>query len=118
MNELEHRLAEDKAVRDAALALFRADLAFIRTDLGQKGVGARIAERLGDGTRELIDDAVDYAEENRGTVAAAVAAVVLWFARGPIMDAVGRLFGADEAEEPAEPAVRSDKDRQSAGETR
>jgi hypothetical protein len=92
MSDLERRLAEDRMLRDAALALFKADFAFIRTDIAEKGVGARIAHRLGDGTRELLDDAVDYAEDNRGAVAAAIAAVVLWFARGPILDGLTRLF--------------------------
>jgi len=108
VSDLEHRLAEDRLLRDAALALFKADLAFIRGDLADKGVGARIAARLGEGTREMVDDAVDYAEANRGKVAAAVAAVILWFARGPILDSIARLFGDDE--EPGEADSRSDDD--------
>lgn len=102
MSELDRRLAEDRALRDAALALFKADLAFIRTDLSQKGVGERIADRLGDGARDMLDEAVDYAEANTGKVAAGVAAVILWFARGPIMEAIAGLIGMDEEEE--EPA--------------
>ena len=33
MSDLERRLAEDKALRDSALALFKADLAMVRADL-------------------------------------------------------------------------------------
>jgi len=107
MSDLEHRLAEDRALRDAALALFKADLAFIRTDLREKGLGARLADRVGEGTREMVDDAVDYAETHKGWVAAGIAAVVLWFARGPILDGLGRLIGNDEEDaEPAKPAGR------------
>lgn len=111
MSDLEQRLAEDRALRDAALALFKADLAFIRTDIREKGVGARLADRLGEGTRDMVDDAVDYAEANSGKVAAAALAVIVWFARGPILDLAGRWLGDDEdEEEPADPAGRSDEE--------
>lgn len=95
MSEFERRLAEDRALRDAALALFKADLAFVRNDLREKGVGARLASRMGEGTRDMLDDAVDYAGSNKGKLAALVAAVVLWFARRPILDAaIGLLNDA------------------------
>ena len=101
-------MAEDKALRDAALALFRADLAMVRADLKERGLGPRIADRVGESTMDMLDDAVDYAEDNKGKIAAGIAAVVLWFARGPILDALGRLIGDDE--EPAGGNDRSDND--------
>jgi hypothetical protein len=111
VSDLERRLAEDKALRDSALALFRADLALVRADLDERGLGPRIADRLGESTLELLDDAAGYAEDNQGKVAAGIAAVVLWFARAPILGALGRLIGPDEQdEEPGEPVDRSDLD--------
>ena len=107
MSSLERRLAEDKALRDSALALFKADLALVRADLDERGLGKRIADRLGESTMDMIDDAADYAEDNKGKVAAGIAAIVLWFARGPILDAIGRHLGDDENEsddEDEEPA--------------
>jgi hypothetical protein len=104
MSRAERRLAEDLALRDAALAVFRTDLRFIREDLSDRGVGERIADRLGDATMDMVDDAVDYAEENKGQVAAALAAAVLWFARAPILDGVARLLGVEEGDEDAEQA--------------
>ena len=102
MSDLEHRLAEDKALRDAALALFKADIALVRGDLDERGLGQRITNRVGESTMEMLDEATDFAEDNKGKVAAGIAAVVLWFARGPILDALGRLIGEDEEDE--EPA--------------
>jgi hypothetical protein len=102
VSDLEHRLAEDKALRDAALALFKADIALVRADLDERGRGPRITNRVGESTMEMLDEATDFAEDNKGKVAAGVAAVVLWFARGPILDALGRLIGEDEEDE--EPA--------------
>ena len=108
MSELERRLAEDKALRDSVLALFKADLALVRADLAERGLGPRIADRLGESTVEMLEEAADYAEDNKGKIAAGVAAVVLWFARGPILDALGRLIGAEE--EPGEADGRSAND--------
>lgn len=111
MSEVGDRLAEDRALRDAALALFKADLALVRADVKERGLGPRIADRMGESTMDMLDDAVDYAEANKAKVAAGIAAVVLWFARGPILGALGRLIGADEdGEEPADADDRSDKD--------
>ena len=97
--KISHQLAEDRAMRDAALALFKADLGFIRNDLEQRGIGERVADRLGESTREMADDALDYAADNKGVVATAIAAVILWFARGPILDALGDLFADDQDDE-------------------
>lgn len=99
---LAHQLAEDKALRDAALALFKADLRFIRNDLDRRGVGERVADRLGEGARDLADDALDYATAHKGVVAAAAAAAVLWFVRAPLLRALAEMFD-DEDEEPEQP---------------
>lgn len=98
MGQLDKDLAEDRALRDSALALFKSDLALVRADLRERGLGVRMAARIGDSTMDMVDEAVDYAEENKGKLAAAAAAVVLWFARGPIIDGLIRLFAEDEPE--------------------
>lgn len=109
MSDLEQRLAEDRALRDTALALFKADLTFVRSDIREKGVGARLAERLGEGTRDMVDDAVDYAGANSAKVTAAALAAILWFARKPIANLASRLFGEDQDdEEPAGAGGRSE----------
>jgi hypothetical protein len=99
MNALANELARDRATRDAALAVFRADLAFIREDLGARGIGGRLTDRIGESAKDMLDDAVDYAEENRGMVAAAVAALVLWFARAPLLHGLAQILGFDDGEE-------------------
>lgn len=114
MSDLAARLAEDKALRDAALQLFKSDTQLIRSDLDQRGVGARAKDRLAGAALEMLDDAFDYAEHNKGWVAAGAAALVLWFARKPILGWVADLL--DEAgAEPAEPDGRSDGDTDSTG---
>lgn len=98
MNRLADELAQDRALRDAALAVFRTDLAFVREDIQARGVGGRIADRIGDSAKDMLDDAVDYAEDNRGMVAAAIAAIVLWFARAPLLNGLAQILGLDEAD--------------------
>ena len=111
MNPLEVRLAEDRQLRDAALEVFSTDLHFIRQDLRARSVGKRITDRIGDSAMDIVDEAVDYAEANRGSIAAAAVAIVLWFARAPILNGLSRIFGFDEddAEQLAD-ATRSDGD--------
>lgn len=104
MSALDDQLAEDRALRDAALALFKADLALVRADLAERGVGGRIADRIGDSALEVLDEAADFAEENKGKVAAGIAAIALWFARGPILDGLGALVGDDDDDDDEEPS--------------
>ncbi|HSQ95014.1 MAG TPA: hypothetical protein VLM18_02780 [Croceibacterium sp.] len=111
MNPLEVRLAEDRALRDAALEVFSTDLRFIRQDLRARSVGKRIADRIGDSAMEIVDEAVDYAEANRGRIAAAAAAIVLWFARAPLLNGLSRIFGLERDDEEQDgDEARSDDD--------
>lgn len=99
MKSLEVRLSEDRKLRDAALEVFSTDLRFIREDLRAKGVGERIADRIGSSAMDVVDEAVDYAEANTGRVAAALAAIVLWFARTPLLNGLARIFGFETGDE-------------------
>lgn len=96
MSDLAARLAEDKALRDAALQLFKSDLALIRSDLDDRGIGARAKDRLGEAALSMVDDAIDVAEDNKAWVAAGTAAVVLWFARKPILAWLADLLEGEE----------------------
>ena len=86
MNEqLEMQLREDRALRNAARAVVMADLAHVRADLTSRGVGARIFDRIGEGAVDVFEEAVEVADNHRGALATLIAAVVLWFARHPLM---------------------------------
>lgn len=112
------RMEQDRALRDAALRLFKADTAMVREDLAEKGVGARAASRFTDAAMDMLDEAVDSAEAHKGALAGGLALAVLagglWFARGPILaaledalhDAAGELEDiAEQAEDAARSAV-------------
>jgi|GEM_PF-424369 len=93
MSALRIRMLEDRHLRNSAKALVEADIAHIKSDLAERGVGARAADRIADGASEVYDEAVEVASDNKGALAALIAALVLWFARNPILDA---LFASDD----------------------
>jgi len=91
-DELERQLREDRMLRDAARALVEADVANLRASLAGRSISSRILDRIGDGAADVLDEAVAAAENNKGVIATLIAAIMLWFARHPIMD----LFTDDE----------------------
>jgi hypothetical protein len=98
-------MLEDKALRDASLALVKADLAKLKTDFNARSLGSRFLDRMEEGAIDVYEEAVDLADNNRGVLATLIAAVFIWFARHPIM----ALFGdgehddGDERRQSAEP---------------
>lgn len=97
-DDLEHQLRADRATRDAARALWSADIANLRANWSGKSLSDRIVSRIGDGANDVLEEAIEVADNHKGVIATLVAAIILWFARDPILDAVG--LGSDE--DPAE----------------
>ncbi|UIP05850.1 hypothetical protein LY632_09030 [Erythrobacter sp. SDW2] len=85
MSNLERQLREDRVLRNAAHALFKADIERVKTDLEEKTVGKRALDRARDGAAELLDNAQAKVGDNIGIVALLFGAIALWFARNPIM---------------------------------
>ena len=93
MTARRERMLEDRHLRDAARALVEADIENLRADLAVKGIGERAVDRITEGASEVYDEAIEVAADHKGALAAIVAALLLWFARHPILEA---LFGEDE----------------------
>jgi hypothetical protein len=100
--ERESQLREDRALRDAALALLHADIANLRANFSGKSISSRLIERIGDGAADVFDEAVEVAESHKGVLATLLAAIVLWFARNPII----ALFDGDDSEAVGDAAER------------
>lgn len=96
------RMLEDKHLRDSARALVEADVEHIKADLANKGMAKRALFRLRENAGELYDEALDVADSNKGAVAAVFAALVVWFARNPLLDMVG--LGIEQDDERTEPS--------------
>ena len=93
MTPLERQFVEDRAMRDSAKALFSADVAQVRSDLANRGVGERIGARIGEGAVDMADEALEMAGDNKGVIGAALGALLLYLFRNPLID---WLFGDDE----------------------
>ena len=86
MTDRRSRMLEDKYLRDSARALVEADVEHLRSDIARKGFAERIIDRVREGATDLYDEAIDVADENKGTIAALVAAIVVWISRNPLLE--------------------------------
>lgn len=85
-------LEQAKAARNGAHGAFQTRLVQVREDLAARSVGGRVADRA----NEVIAHGVDVARENKAVVAGTIAALALWFLRGPIIAAIGGLWGDED----------------------
>jgi hypothetical protein len=85
MGRLAKQLDADRAARNAARSAFDNRLAGIREDLDARGVGGRIADRIGDDAREMMEEAIEIADNSRGIIAGTIAAVALWIFHKPVI---------------------------------
>ena len=90
------KMIEDRRLRDSARALVTADIENLKSDLAVKSPGARLADRLAEGASDVYDEALDVARDHKGALAAIAAAMILWFARNPVL---ATLFGDDWADD-------------------
>ena len=102
MTDRRLRMLEDKHLRNSARALVEADVEHIKADFANKGMAKRALFRLRENAGELYDEALDVADSNKGAVAAVFAALVVWFARNPLLDMVG--LGVEQDDERTEPS--------------
>lgn len=107
MSRAEERLSEDRELRDAARAVFLADLDHAKTNFTAKGVAGRVGSRIGDGAKDVLEVAKVQAEDNRGVIAALIGAVALWLSREPILE----IFGLATAAPPDETAAEVAQDK-------
>lgn len=59
------QLLEDRALRNTARALVEADIAFIREGVTARSLTARLIDRVSSDARDIAEEAVVVADENR-----------------------------------------------------
>lgn len=109
MTSLPRQFREDKALRDAAKAVLDADIAHFKESIAEEGIGGRlksqitgkVKRRVSSGAQDILDQAREQASDHRGVLALLVGAIVLWFARTPILGWLG-LRDEDEGDEEGE----------------
>ncbi|MFA6219901.1 MAG: hypothetical protein WC692_09015 [Erythrobacter sp.] len=95
MNGLRARMIADRHLRDSARTLVVADVENLKAGYARKGLAERAIDRVREGAVDIYEEAIEVADDNRGALAALVAAIVVWFARNPILS----LFGLGEEDE-------------------
>lgn len=85
-------------MRDAARALVDADISNLRADIAARSISTRVMDRIGEGAADVLDEAVAVADDNKGVIATLIAAIMLWFARHPIIDLLTGEDGDGERE--------------------
>ena len=94
------RMLADRRIRDSAKTVVMADLEFLKGDLARKGLGERAADRIKSGALDVYDEAFETAADNKGVIAAVVAAIAVWLARNPLL----ALFGLGESDDAGDEA--------------
>lgn len=81
-----------RSVRNAARQRFDARLAQVQADLAARGIGGRIADKASGDIRQALGEAGNVARESKGIIAAAAAALAVWFLRGSLLKLVQDRF--------------------------
>lgn len=112
MTRLPDRFIEDRALRDAARAVLTADIELLRASLSEQGIASRvstgvsstISARIRTGAHDLLHEIEAQAGERKGMIALLVAAVILWFSRGSLLELAEELLESDFDDEDPAPA--------------
>lgn len=103
MSDLERQFLEDRALRDAALAVLKADIEHAKVTFSGKGLTERVTSRISDGAQDVFETAKEKTDDHLGIIAMLVGAILLWLSREPIfaMLGIGVVEEVDESPNPA-----------------
>ena len=122
MTRLPDRFIEDRQLRDAARTVLTEDIDRLRESLAEQGIASRvstgvsstISERVRSGARDMLSEVRAQAGERKGLIVGIIAVIVLFLARGPILDWIEELLESDFDEDdeaitdaPADPVAAS-----------
>lgn len=94
MSHLPDQFIVDRALRDAARAVLTDDIERLRANLSEEGIASRVSSgvtstisgRIRTGARDVLAQAKAQAGDHKGVLAVLLGAILLWIARGPILD--------------------------------
>jgi len=93
----------DRANRKAAWALFEGRLGQVKADLSARSIKGRMIDKAKGDALAMADEAVAVAKDNKGLIAATVAALVAWAFRAPLLELITAKRGGQAPVQP-EPA--------------
>lgn len=104
MTRLPDSFVEDRALRDAARAVLTDDIERLRASLSEEGIASRVSSgvtttvtsRIRTGARDVLAQARAQASDNKGVLAVLIGAIILFLARGPILEWIDELAAGEE----------------------
>ena len=99
MGALADLVIHERGRRNAAREHLAINMDQVKLDLEARGVGGRVADKLGNQAKEVYDEALAIAGDNKGIVGGTIAALTIWFLKSPIVAALDSLMGGSDDEE-------------------
>ena len=106
MSALERQLAEDRAVRDSARAVFDARMAEVRRELGERSIPQRAADEAKSRAMSAAEEGMAVAEESKWVLVGTGLAILAWLLRGPLIASARKAGDRLFKPEPASPWER------------
>ena len=109
MSALERQLAEDRAVRDSARAVFDARMAEVRRELGERSIPQRAADEAQSRAMSAAgeeNEGMAVAEESKWVLVGTGLAILAWLLRGPLIASARKAGDRLFKPEPASPWER------------
>ena len=88
-----------RAERDAARHRLDAQVAKLKADYEDRGIGGRIADEVSVKAANALDEAADIAGESKGIIAGTIGLLALWLLRKPILSALETALEGDPDDE-------------------
>ena len=95
MGNLADKVLEDRRLRNAIRRDFDMCLATVKQDLEARGVGGRIADKVGQEAALAIENAKSVAGDNKAVIAGTIATLAVWFLRNPLISWLDSLLSED-----------------------
>ncbi|MFC3174362.1 hypothetical protein ACFOD9_08865 [Novosphingobium bradum] len=92
MTALESQLAKDRAVRDAARAVFDARLGQVRRALGERSIPQRVVDEATGRAMAAADEGLAIAKDGKWVLAATALALLAWVLRRPLLNSACQLY--------------------------
>ena len=99
MSSLEHRLEQDRALRDAARRQVEADVAVLTGEGQERGFTERAKGSAEETSMALAEQAKAYARDNPLIVGGGALALLLVLLRDPLIDFALSLLGEDDEDD-------------------
>lgn len=106
MSALEDQLAEDRALRDAARAVFDARRDQVRRALGERSIPQRMTDEAKTRAIAAAEDGAAIAREGKWVLVATGLAILAWLLRRPLINSAQRAYDRLQRPEPASAWVR------------